>query len=208
MHVGIIPDGNRRWAKLRGATLHQAYAIGFFNGIDLIIHMCEMGIRHLTVYALSRDNYANRLPEELEPVISQITDSMSVATHFLRARGVRVRFVGDVSELANHHQEELRQIEAKVSSSDCPAAEINVLVNYSVGWDFAGNHSGYHATVNIPDCDLVFRSGGARRLSGFLPKQSTNAELFFVDKLWPDVRRADITRVISRFKTAKRNFGR
>lgn len=206
MHVGLIPDGNRRWATERRASLQHAYAIGFSNGIDLTMYLSEMGVRHISLFGLSWDNYKKRPAEQLDPVISQITDSMSVARHLLLARGVRVRFIGDLDSLADQHRRQLNEIQAAVSTIEHPNAEMNILVNYDLRWDF-DMRLGQYATHNIPDCDLVFRSGGKKRLSGFLPKQSANAELFFTSKLWPDVRKSDLASVMENYRKIVRNFG-
>ena len=206
MHVGIIPDGTRRWARERGASLLQAYAIGCARGIDIVLHLCDAGVECISVFALSNDNYKKRPSEEIEAVILQLTESMAIAAPKLLAGEIRIRFVGDIDRLLPEHRYKLRNIEAAVSGIRNARAEMNVLLNYSMGWDFSGPLE-KHETQNIRDCDIIFRSGGVKRLSGFLPKQSAYAELFFTTKLWPDVTKAELDYVVKEFCKVNRSFG-
>jgi undecaprenyl diphosphate synthase len=202
MHVGIIPDGNRRWASYRHASLAQAYAIGFCRVIQVVLTLAREGIQDLTFFGLSRDNYHKRPPDQVEMLLTRIIDSMQVATHLLRAEGVQVKFVGAVADLGVTHYKQLLEIEGNTLSK-CPSTNLNILVNYSPGWDL--QKLGTYATIEIPNCDCIFRSGGMHRLSGFLPMQSSEAELFFSRKLWPDVQPADIHGNI--YKKIHKNLG-
>lgn len=206
MHVGLIPDGHRRWAREHGKGLQQTYAIGFANGIDLISHLCELGTQCISVFALSADNYANRSPNELEAVIAQLVEGMDTAAPRLRGENIRTNIVGNIGDLSNEHRRALLDISSDLSQITFPRTEMNILVNYDMKWDF-GVPFRDHETRNIPNCDLIFRSGGTRRLSGFLPKQSAYSELFFSKKLWPDVTRLDLSEVVCEFKATIRNFG-
>jgi undecaprenyl diphosphate synthase len=206
MHVGIIPDGHRRWAKKRGVSFPRAYDIGLAKGIDILMHLCEHGVKCISMYALSNDNYERRPREEIEAFISQISESMNAVTPKLLAGEIQVRIIGNIDGLLQEHQKKIRNIEGVLSRIRSPRAEMNVLVNYSLSWDLSGTQGKQH-TEDIRDCDLVFRSGGVKRLSGFLPKQSAYAELFFTPKLWPDVTCADFDTVISEYRKINRSFG-
>jgi undecaprenyl diphosphate synthase len=206
MHLGVIPDGNRRWAKERNSTLGQAYAIGFCTVVDLTLRMARLGGHELTFFGLSNDNYSKRSRQQLDYLFWQITDSMQVASLLLKDRGVRIRFFGALDDLSSQHHNQLLAIERRTSRLSKLALRLNILVNYSVEWDIR-NYSNARGTRDIPACDVVFRSGRAHRLSGFLPIQSANAELHFSSSLWPDVQSKDVLRCLSHFATARRSFG-
>src|SRR5665213_118179 len=98
MHIGIIPDGNRRWAKRHRLSLHQAYAVGFRNGIDLALRLPKMGFRHLTFYGLTNANYIYRPPDQVDSLLSQIIDSMIAETPLLLDNGIRIKFYGEIEQ--------------------------------------------------------------------------------------------------------------
>ncbi len=206
MHIGIIPDGNRRWASEHGLSFHQAYANGFRVGIDLTLRLVDLGFRHITFYGLTNGNYVKRPQDQVESILSQIIGSMVAETPRLLSKRVRTNFYGQIEQFRADHQENLAKIQQSTISLEHPAANLNVLVNYSPEWDFSAE-PGSLATHKIPACDLVFRSGDVKRLSGFLPLQSANAELYFSSKLWPDVQASDVERAVGRFNKVKRNFG-
>jgi undecaprenyl diphosphate synthase len=206
MHVGIIPDGNRRWARRHGVSLQHAYGVGFRNGIDLAVRLPELGFRHLTFFGLTNTNYIYRPSDQVEALLSQIIDSMiSEISTFLR-NGINIRFYGDISQLGLEHQHKLVRIEKSTTSIKTPEAFMSVLVNYSPEWDLRAG-SEHFATRSIPACDFIFRSGKVKRLSGFLPMQSANASLYFSPQLWPDVQPDNVIRVMSRLSHMKRRFG-
>lgn len=206
MHIGIIPDGNRRWARKHGLSFHRAYANGFRVVIDLTLRLPVIGFRHITFYGLTNGNYVKRPPDQVESLLSQMIDSMVAETPRLLSNGVRINFYGQIQQLRVDHQENIEKIQQSTISLEHPATDMNILVNYSLEWDFSAK-LGSMATHKIPACDLIFRSGGVKRLSGFLPLQSANAELHFSSKLWPDVQPSDVDRAVGRFFKVKRNFG-
>jgi undecaprenyl diphosphate synthase len=198
----VIPDGNRRWARRRRASVSQAYAIGFCKVIQVVLALSRRSIRELTFFGLSHDNYLKRPPDEVDSILTRIIDSMQVATHLLGSEGIRIRFFGALEELGRRHHDGLLQIESATALA-APATNLNILVNYSFGSEL--HRAGRPAAHEIPPCDCVFRSGGRRRLSGFLPLQSAEAELCFSRKLWPDVQPPDVERRI--FGRIRKNAG-
>ena len=206
MHIGIIPDGNRRWAKRHHVSLDRAYAIGFRNGIDLALQLPDVGFRYITFYGLTNDNYNYRPPDQVESLLSQIISSMVVETPLLLRNGIRMNFHGQIKNFRLEHRRDLKKIEQSTASIENPAANINVLINYSSEWDLRAGSERF-ATKSIPPCDFIFRSGDVKRLSGFLPMQSANASLHFSSKLWPDVQPTDVLKVAAKFSKVKRAFG-
>lgn len=202
MHIGIIPDGNRRWANKRQASLSQAYAIGFCRIVQVTLALTKRGVKDLTFFGLSHGNYSQRPHHQIEDLLTRIIDSVQTSTALLRAEAIQVRFIGAISDLGVKHHNHLLMIE-RDTHLESPSTRLNILVNYSPAWDLQTD--GTHATSTIPNCDWVFRSGGNRRLSGFLPIQSSEAELHFSQKLWPDVRPIDVERIC--FKKPRKNWG-
>jgi undecaprenyl diphosphate synthase len=206
MHIGIIPDGNRRWAKRRHSSLHQAYAIGFRNVIDLALQLPKFGFRHLTFYGLTHSNYIFRPSDQVESLLSQIIDSLVVEAPLLLGNGIRIKFFGPIEQFRIGHRIDLDKIEQSTASLANPVADMNVLINYSPEWDLRAGAE-HLATQSIPACDFIFRSGRVKRLSGFLPMQSAYAQLYFSSKLWPDVRPDDVLKVASKLSKMRRKFG-
>ncbi|NJN71142.1 MAG: hypothetical protein HC801_13305 [Nitrospira sp.] len=196
MHLAIIPDGNRRWSKRRRGSLHQAYAIGFCNVVDISLRSPAWGIKHLTFYGLSGENLRKRPAEQVDSLFWQITDSMAVANPLFQEQGLRVRFQGDLESLRPDYQTALAEITETSQSLTNPLLIIDILVNYSPEWDLV-DYPQHLQTESIPEIDIIYRSGATRRLSGFLPIQSSYAELYFSKRLWPDINHLEIHRVIS-----------
>lgn len=202
MHIGIIPDGNRRWAHTRQASLSQAYAIGFCRIVEVILALSQRGVQDVTVFGLSHANYAQRPQDQIEDLLTRIIDSVQTATALLCAEAIQVRFIGAIRDLSVQHHSQLLMIERQ-TYLESPLTRLNILVNYSPAWDL--QPEGSYATSTIPYCDWIFRSGGNHRLSGFLPIQSSEAELHFSRKLWPDIRPIDVEKMFS--KKARKNWG-
>lgn len=189
-HVGVIPDGNRRWADARGL----ARADGYFPGVDRGLHFLEvcrgLGIEEVSVYGFTKENV--RRPAE------QVAVFRRACTEFgLKAieRGVALRALGDTRSPV--FPEALLPYAERRSAGDL---RMNLLVNYGWQWDLAWgseqasktrNFSSSQAplalaSADIPRVDLVVRWGGRRRLSGFLPVQCAYADFYVIDTLWPE----------------------
>jgi tritrans,polycis-undecaprenyl-diphosphate synthase [geranylgeranyl-diphosphate specific] len=111
MHIGIIPDGNRRWAKERRATTAEAYSVGFCNVVDVTLRLSKIGVEQITFFGLSNDNFTKRPRDQIEDVLSHVIDSTLAATHLLKDYRIRVRFYGQLAELGESHRQNLAFIE-------------------------------------------------------------------------------------------------
>lgn len=205
MHVGIIPDGNRRWAKKRRSSLLQAYAIGFCNVISTVLYLQHEQCDTVTFFGLSYDNYKKRPSDQIDMIFSHVIDSMLVSSDLLRRNGICVRFFGKLNELTECQKNGLKKIEKATKITKCKM-NLNILVNYRADWDVA-NTEGFVNTSCILECDIVFRSGHIPRLSGFMPLHITHAMLHFSHKLWPDVRTVEFQNVINKWRLLRQNFG-
>lgn len=189
-HVGIIPDGNRRWAVQHGLQKQDGYDKGIDPGFRLYEQCLKLGIEEITFYGFTQDN-TKRPPEQT----ASFQEACVKAVRGLSQRDATLLVVG------NHESplfpKELLSYINRVTFGQ-GLIKVNFLVNYSWQWDlFAGirscdtkaNRTNIFSTIASKDVsriDLIIRWGGRRRLSGFLPLQSVYADFFVVDELWPD----------------------
>jgi undecaprenyl diphosphate synthase len=217
--VGIILDGNRRWAKGKGLPNLEGHRQGFETLKTITRAVRERGIPHLAVYAFSTENW-NRPPDEIAGLMNLIKEAARIGTKDLIAEGVRVRFVGNPTPLTDDVREVLETVEAESASN----REFTLWICISYGGraeivaaaEAAGVHEGLLSeelirqhmwTAEMPDPDLIIRTGGQKRLSNFLLWQSAYSELFFVDMLWPDFTEGDLDTILEEYDTRQRNFG-
>ncbi len=180
-HVGIIPDGNRRWAQQRGMEKGEGYHHGISPGLRLYDLMLEHGIQEATIYGFTRDNNKRAKVQR-----DAFTKACVEVAHALEQRDADLLVLGNTSspafpqELLPYAGKRLRFGEGKI--------KLNLLVNYDWEWDLktALTDGGQIASRDISRIDLLIRWGGRRRLSGFLPVQSVYADIYVVDDYWPD----------------------
>jgi undecaprenyl diphosphate synthase len=226
-HVGVIVDGNRRWARAMGL---QDVSRGHRKGADkiseLLVWCREMGVEIVTVWLLSSDNF-NRPKEELEPLFEIIEDTV----RRLVAGGWHVNPMGALDLLPDHTARVLK--DAKELTSDRPGLIVNVAVGYGGRREIADavrsllqehlstgasieelvevldvEHIAEHLyTRGQPDPDLLIRTSGEQRLSGFLLWQSAHSEFYFCEAYWPDFRRVDFLRALRSYAARNRRYG-
>jgi len=192
-HLGIIPDGNRRWAVARGMPKEAGYAYGLDAGLALFDLVRELGIPEITFYGFTNDN--TRRPAAQTAAFRR---ACVEAVERIAERDAAVLVVGnDASPL---FPEELRpfRVRQDLGRPGRPKIRVNFLVNYDWAWDVgcalhrhAGGGTRRHlmeaiGSAEVPRLDLVVRWGGRTRLSGLLPLQAVYADIFTVDALWPD----------------------
>jgi undecaprenyl diphosphate synthase len=222
-HVAIIMDGNRRWARQRGVAELDGHAAGVEAIRGLLRHAVRRGIQVLTLYAFSRENWA-RTDAEVVGLFGLLEAAIRSETAELREQGVRVQLLGRLDELP---AETRRSIE---SALDATAGGERLILN--VAFNYAGRtelvdairrivRSGVPAeaidestvagalyTGDLPDPDLVIRTGGEQRLSNFLIWQAAYAELLTTETLWPDFGPDSLDDALAEYATRTRRFGR
>ena len=226
-HIGVMLDGNRRWAKGVGGDSTHGYQAGAANIEPLLQWSEEVGVRVVTLWLLSTDNL-NRPPEQLEGLLAVIGD----AVEQLAAQGRwRIHPVGALDLLPAALANRLK--EAEESTRDIDGILVNVAVPYGGRREIADavrsllqehaergtsleelaevidvDHIAEHLyTKGQPDPDLVIRTSGEQRMSGFLLWQSAHSEFYFCEALWPDFRRTDFLRAIRDYAARNRRFG-
>lgn len=216
-HVLIFPDGNRRWATMRGLPSSVAHSRGSWKA-DEVINWCkDRRIRHLSLYLVSAANL-KRDPSTLEPMVEILT---KVIQHLATVRSARFLPVGDLSILPPAMAAAL--VDAHSATSDVSGMSVNLIAGYSPEWELtqaiaqtaASQEPPAHAALSSlffpygqqPSVDLIIRTSGERRLSGLLPWQSAQAELHFTPVLWPDYTEHHFQEAINDFAQRTRRFG-
>lgn len=191
-HIGIIPDGNRRWAKGAGLQKQDGYAHGLKPGLDLLRLARDAGVQEMTYYGFTTDN-CRRPKEQVEAFSKACTE----AVNWIASEPVSLLVVGNQDSPV--FPKELLPYTTWTDFNG-GGIRLNFLVNYGWEWDLAGLErpgssrkkicSGLQSH-DISRIDLIIRWGGMRRLSGFLPVQSVYADFYAADRLWPDFQPED-----------------
>jgi undecaprenyl diphosphate synthase len=222
-HVAIIMDGNRRWARAHGVPEAQGHAAGVEAIRPVVEHASQVGIEVLTIYAFSRENW-QRSSDEVRTLIGLLDATIRDETPRLVEQGVRVRLAGRLEELPTETRASIEQAIAATARGG--RMTLNVAFNYSSrseivdavrsflagGGDAAALDetaiSAYLYNADLPELDLLIRTGGDQRISNFLLWQAAYAELYFCERYWPDFGPADLDAAIAEFAHRARRFGR
>lgn len=213
-HVGIIPDGNRRWAEKNGLPREAGYEKGLEPGIRLYELCLELGIKELTFYGFTQDN--TRRPSAQVRAFRQACVD---AVRMLSSRDASLLVIGDSTSPL--FPEELIPYTTRQNFGR-GLIRVNFLVNYGWRWDLnygiknelpGGRRTGRRnliesiASSDIPRVDLIVRWGGRRRLSGFLPVQSIYSDFYIVDDLWPDFKPEHFYQALAWYETQDITLG-
>lgn len=219
-HVGIIMDGNGRWAKSRLLPRSAGHKAGVERMLGLLEHGADLGIGHITVFAFSTENFS-RPKEEVDGIFDLFRTHFEKCVRRLSERGACVKILGDVLALP----EDIREMIAKAEEAGEKNADkcVNIALNYGSRAEIirAANlaaESGKRVTeesfssllytAGQPDLDLLIRTGKELRLSNFLLWQAAYAELYFSDKMFPDFSDADLDDALAAFSRRQRRFGK
>jgi short-chain Z-isoprenyl diphosphate synthase len=226
-HIGVMVDGNRRWAKLAGAATRDGHQAGADKIHEFLGWCDELGVKVVTLYMLSTDNM-NRSAEELEQLLDIIANTLDRLAENSR---VRVQPVGALELLPEHLAARLNRLTEQSASAD--GVHVNVAIGYGGRREIVDavkellrEASGEGRSLEDvaasltdreisrclytrgqPDPDLVIRTSGEQRLSGFLMWQSAYSEFYFCEALWPDFRRVDFVRALRDYAGRQRRYG-
>lgn len=224
-HIAIIMDGNGRWAKKRSLPRSAGHAAGSKNFKDIARYANKIGLKYLTVYAFSTENW-KRPKEEVDNIMNILRDYLKDAKNF-KDENIKVQFIGDIDALDQDIIDLMR--DAEENSKDATGLHLNIAINYG-GRDelvFAAKQLAKKAasgeiapdditeqmisdslyTAGQPDPDLIIRPSGELRLSNYLIFQSAYAELWFSDVLWPDFKARHFDMAINDYNKRSRRFG-
>jgi undecaprenyl diphosphate synthase len=212
-HIGVIPDGNRRWAEARGLPRHAGYEHGIAPALELIETCIELGVEELTFYGFTHDNTKRAALQR-----AAFQGACVEAVRALSERDAKLLVVGNTqSAMFPRELDEFTQRRRFGRG----LINVNLLVNYSWQWDLnlaLVSWTGKELSVNdrrlpgigseqISRINLVLRWGGRRRLSGFLPIQSVYADFYIVDALWPDYERHQLETALAWYQTQDVTLG-
>ena len=214
-YVAIITDGNGRWAQQRGLPVIDGHQAGADVVKARLRDAVEFGLRELTVYSFSTENWS-RPAEEVTALMRMFSQRIASETPELNDEGVRMRFIGRRTGVAPELLEQMRWAEEKTAANE----RITLFVAFNYGGraevlDAAARYSGggeeaFRQLLYAPemhDPDLVIRTSGEQRLSNYLLWQSAYSELHFTDVLWPDFGRADLEFALAEYEARRRRFG-
>ena len=217
-HIAIIMDGNGRWAEQRKKPRNFGHKKGLDN-IRPIIEFCKKKkISFLTLYVFSLDNW-KRSEKEVGYLFSLIDQLFGKYTKYLIKNKIRINFIGEKTNLKKELINKIRNIQ-KITSKDYDTT-VSLAFNYSSKLEITNALSkciknkkitpkiieGNLYTANIPDPEILIRTGGLRRISDFLLWQISYTEIFFLKKFWPDFKTSDLNKILIDYHKIKRNFG-
>jgi undecaprenyl diphosphate synthase len=218
-HIGFILDGNRRWAKERGITPFQGHYAGFKRAKEIIEYADSQGLEAITMYCFSKENWS-RSKEEVDYLMDIFTNFVKKYLDKMHAENRRLKHLGDINGLPK----KLATVIAKAleKTKDNTGMVIQLALNYT-GQDeikraleklvekklpiTVENITDNLDTAGVPDPDLIVRTSGEQRLSGFLLWQSTYSEFYFPEVHWPDFTTEEFDKAVSEFSKRQRRFG-
>jgi undecaprenyl diphosphate synthase len=226
-HVAVIMDGNGRWAKGKGKLRVFGHHEGVKSARDIVEGAVELGIRYITLYTFSTENW-NRPSLEVAALMELLVATINKETKTLMDNDVRLNAIGDLKSLPARCYRQLMETIAKTSGNK--TSTLTLALSYSSRQEitYAARRLAekVHAgsidpgditeqsfarelyTSDMPDPELVIRTSGEYRISNYLLWQIAYAELYFTDKLWPDFRREDLQRAIIDYQSRERRFGK
>jgi undecaprenyl diphosphate synthase len=226
-HIACIMDGNGRWAQQRD----EARVVGHHEGVtsvrDVTEACAELGVEHLTLYTFSTENW-ERPDSEIDALMELLVGTVQKEQSTLMENGVKLRIIGDLSELPDSCQEAIE--ETRAATADNSHMTLTLALSYSGRWEIlqaaralaadvqagemdpeeidASLFEAHLDTAGMPDPDLLIRTGGEYRLSNFLLWQSAYTELYITEEYWPDFRREQLYAAIRNYQDRDRRFGR
>ena len=229
-HIGIIPDGNRRWARFQGFQEWMGHVEGYKKMKEVLRWLLDLGVEVVTIFAMSNENCLRRKPEEREKLfqliargLRELVESKEVHEYEVNVRPIGRRelwppIIKEAAEYARKMTERYNKRFINIAICYGGRQEIVDAVKRIVKDALEGKisvdeideetFSKYLYTGDLPDPDLIIRTSGEERISNFLLWQSAYSEFYFVDSYWPEFRRLDLLRAIRDFQRRQRRFGR
>ena len=225
-HIAIILDGNGRWAKAKGLPRGYGHVKGCANLEQVCYDIKDLGVKYLTVYAFSTENW-KRSREEVDGIMKLFRSYLKKCIKISRDNKLKIKIIGDISAFAPDIQESIRKLEE--FSKDYDELYFQIAMNYGsrdeitrgmrkMAQDVADGKvspdqitedtiGSYLDTAGVPDPDLLIRTSGEQRLSNFLMWQLAYTEFYFTDVAWPDFHKAELVQAIEKYNQRDRRYG-
>ena len=225
-HIAIILDGNGRWAKAKGLPRGYGHVKGCANLEQVCYDIKDLGVKYLTVYAFSTENW-KRSREEVDVLMKLFRRYLKKCIKISRDNKMKIKIIGDISAFAPDIQESIRKLEE--FSKDYDELYFQIAMNYGsrdeitrgmrkMAQDVADGKvspdqitedtiGSYLDTAGVPDPDLLIRTSGEQRLSNFLMWQLAYTEFYFTDVAWPDFHKAELVQAIEKYNQRDRRYG-
>lgn len=225
-HVAIIMDGNRRWAREKGLDYRLGHKEGAKTLEKIVRYAQKIGIKYITVFAFSTENW-KRSKEEVGALMLLLKNYLDDYSKRADTENIKIKVLGDISALSKGLQKSINDAIERTKDNNG--------ITFSIALNYGGREEIIHAIKNIaeavkndkllikeinedivsdylytegmPDPDLLIRTSGELRTSGFLPWQTVYTEFLFIDKYWPDFSNEDLDMAVEEYKKRKRNFG-
>ena len=226
-HVAIIMDGNGRWAKAKGKDRSFGHQEGVVSVRKIMDAVTQLGLKYLTLYTFSTENW-NRPEEEVQALMSLLVSAIHRETPDMMKKNVRLTAIGDLSRLREDAYNTLQECIDTTSANT--GTTLVLALSYSSRWEITraarqlaqevleqkinpnditeAMVSDHLTTKNIPDPDLLIRTGGEKRISNFLLWQCSYAEFYFTDVFWPAFREEELYEAILYYQQRERRFGK
>ena len=219
-HIAIIMDGNGRWGLKKYNDRNKGHYYGLQNINNVIKNCIKLHIKYLTLYTFSTENW-NRPKKEIEYLFFLFKFFYQKNFNKLNKNNIRIKFIGNLKNIPDDLKVIIKKIQEKTKNNN--RITVVFAFNYGAKSELINAFKKIHKnknkkiseelisnnlyTKNMPDPDILIRTGGEKRLSNFLLWQLSYAELFFIEKSWPDFNFLDLKKIINRFKGIKRRFG-
>lgn len=229
-HVAMIMDGNGRWAKANGHPRSHGHAEGVSTVRKVTEFSSDLGIEYLTLYAFSTENW-NRPQQEVDTLMHLIGWAIERELPDLLRNNVKIHLLGDIERIPEEARRKL--LSSRDATAHCTGLNLSICLSYSSRWEIAraarqlarlaaenkispeqidedlfNSHLNTVETADIPDVDLLIRTGGERRISNYLLWQIAYSELYFTPTLWPEFTKAEYAKAIEDFQQRERRFGK
>lgn len=222
-HIGIMIDGNRRWAEEKKLPAFLGHKRGIERVVEIVGYAAEKGIKVLTLYGFSTENW-KRSKKEVDYLMDLFVSFARKYAYDFKKKGIQFRHIGGLEELPKSLQKEIK--EARRLTKNNKKMVLNIALNYGGRDEIVRAIKkivkkkispekidekvvmNYLDTKGLPDADFIIRTSGEMRLSNFLPFQSTYAELYFPEVYWPDFTKKQFDLAIKEFQRRRRRFGK
>lgn len=226
VHVAIIMDGNGRWAAAKGLPRIAGHNAGANSVEEAIKAAKESGVKVLTLYAFSTENW-KRPKQEVDALFGLLENYIDSKADTMIKNGIRISAIGRIEELPDRVQRKLKSVMDR--TRDCSSLLLNIALNYGSRTEIADaarviakdcvsgkvdpddidekTFSGYLYTKDLPDPDLLIRTSGEMRLSNFLLWQLSYSEIYISKKLWPDFKKSDFIEALNEYQNRQRRYG-